>query len=876
MGKHRESKVKKMLRRLEMTKSKEGMLAKRVRQELGRVRYKLEKLNLEIAAFSHKSRKWRSLKRAGTSIPRSKKISTPVHSPQKHRALGLQVTLRAAHDKVGKIANQFNKVIAKSQRLEKAKARITRVYRLKLTRYLFQVHKLENKKRKLKMMLSVLVARSIKEATGRIWSVRKLVARNAYRVAGGRYETKMVSEIHILRLRKRKLDRQVKKEMGRYINEMMTLNRGIRVLRKIKTRMKRALKREMKNRKTELLRRSRKLNTQIELENGFINHARHASGFQKVGLAKEAKMEHRKRVQEATQLKRITDVVEREAQSHGSGMPKKLTHEENHLRHLLATVTKGTRKFAEQRIMMTRRLGNQARHAAKQSRSGIKRERVWRRRLIAAAHWESKQIHDRHNSGSDFRSSEKMYDHIIQALKTRIRRERRLRARRSKILAEKQELERAKSKIFREAKQSGTLEAQRRREIKALKLKMQAISQRLLGTHVHVEGVLCALRKESAEGETKLSRAIKHAKEVRVAAAHIMAHWASRLNKYKIERVHLYKTLIRNNVDLDRRVEMARKRFKEEQRTLAQQAQQAAQVKRSHSREHVRERFKQYSAHFNQEQRNILKSKSQNEALIRRLEKKSKTLKNLQQEKKNYAIMLEGLRKDKTGFVKDFEKNKKKTLRLKLVIERLRKIIASEIVKREKYAAQSRSGQGDFSKHVMHRRELLKALQGLDTKLGEAARITKDQRVKTTAVKSREASLEKRRAERAALLRRVQKMERRVVAELRRRRLDGARLTERRRTIRAELFKAQVARKAITEKMRRMQSLDHTPENMKGRKISYNEVLRRMRKKATDEVNQMRLDKLNLLSKLRKFEKNMQQDERAAIWKIQQHGVIKE
>merc|ERR1712137_467221 len=314
--KHRESKVKKMLRRLEMTKSKEGMLAKRVRQELGRVRYKLEKLNLEIAAFSHKSHKWRSLKRAGTSVPRSKKISTPVHSPQKHRALGLQVTLRAAHDKVGKIANQFNKVIAKSQRLEKAKARITRVYRLKLTRYLFQVHKLENKKRKLKMMLSVLVARSIKEATGRIWSVRKLVARNAYRVAGGRYETKMVSEIHILRLRKRKLDRQVKKEMGRYINEMMTLNRGIRVLRKIKTRMKRALKREMKNRKTELLRRSRKLNTQIELENGFINHARHASGFQKVGLAKEAKMEHRKRVQEATQLKRTTDVVERESQSH--------------------------------------------------------------------------------------------------------------------------------------------------------------------------------------------------------------------------------------------------------------------------------------------------------------------------------------------------------------------------------------------------------------------------------------------------------------------------------------------------------------------------------------------------------------------------------
>merc|ERR1712137_473513 len=72
------------------------------------------------------------------------------------------------------------------------------------------------------------------------------------------------------------------------------------------------------------------------------------------------------------------------------------------------------------------------------------------------------------------------------------------------------------------------------------------------------------------------------------------------------------------------------------------------------------------------------------------------------------------------------------------------------------------------------------------------------------------------------------------------------------------LFKAQVARKAITEKMRRMQSLDHTLENMKGRKISYNEVLRRMRKKATDEVNQMRLDKLNLLSKLRKFEKNMQ------------------
>merc|ERR1712137_194821 len=116
--------------------------------------YKVEKMNLEIAAFSHKSRKWRSLKRAGTSIPRSKKISTPVHSPQKHRALGLQVTLRAAHDEVGKIANQFNKVIAKSQRLEKAKARITRVYRLKLTRYLFQVHKLENKKRKLKMMLS--------------------------------------------------------------------------------------------------------------------------------------------------------------------------------------------------------------------------------------------------------------------------------------------------------------------------------------------------------------------------------------------------------------------------------------------------------------------------------------------------------------------------------------------------------------------------------------------------------------------------------------------------------------------------------------------------------------------------------------------------
>merc|ERR1712137_1035308 len=144
----------------------------------------------------------------------------------------------------------------------------------------------------------------------------------------------------------------------------------------------------------------------------------------------------------------------------------------------------------------------------------------------------------------------------------------------------------------------------------------------------------------------------------------------------------------------------------------------------------------------------------------------------------------------------------------------------------ETYAALSRKAQGNFRKNVFHRRELLKALQGLHTNLGEVARKVKDQRAKTTAVGNRVANLEKRRA-------------------------------ERRRTIQADLAKARHARRAITEKMRRMHSLKRTLENIKRQKISHKELLRRMRKKAKGEMNQMKLGNLNLWRKLRRVEKNL-------------------
>jgi len=66
------------------------------------------------------------------------------------------------------------------------------------------------------------------------------------------------------------------------------------------------------------------------------------------------------------------------------------------------------------------------------------------------------------------------------------------------------------------------------------------------------------------------------------------ARWASRLHTYQIDRANLHNALIRNKVGLARNVQMARKRFKTEQRDVGGGK---ASEKKGHALENVRARF---------------------------------------------------------------------------------------------------------------------------------------------------------------------------------------------------------------------------------------------------------------------------------------------
>merc|ERR1712137_551428 len=181
----------------EMTRKKESVLRREVKEEGTRVARQLENLNLAISAYSRKSRHWASMERADRAAPHSKKISR-LHHP----VLEFQAALKTARDEMVKVGNKLKNIVAKSTRLEDARARITHVYKLKMAQYFLQVHKLENRKEKLKKIISVF---SYMKRRGRL-------GQNS--VATNHDRTEMLRKIYNLRSRETRCSDVSRKTQG--------------------------------------------------------------------------------------------------------------------------------------------------------------------------------------------------------------------------------------------------------------------------------------------------------------------------------------------------------------------------------------------------------------------------------------------------------------------------------------------------------------------------------------------------------------------------------------------------------------------------------------------------------------------------------------
>merc|ERR1712137_264640 len=605
----------------------------------------------------------------------------------------------------------------------------------------------------------------------------------------------------------------------------------------------------------ELVRRSNRLNVQIALENRLVRHAWRASKLEEAHLAKQVDIERRKRRQEVAQLRRRRETLQSEVRHHRSGVPNKPFHENNnHLKHLTIAVKRGAEKFAKQRIMMARRLAAGARRVAQKSVGSMERERRWWRQLTAVAQWESRQVHSLHNREWHLRSGEKKYQHIIRELRAKIQAQKGSHARKSKTLLKK-EVMRVEGKILRELRQFRAKEASRRKELKNFKLRMQEISQRLLKAHVKAKFVLSSLKAEKMKGGARLLQAINSAREKGISA-HTRARWASKLNKYKNERAQLYRKIIEQNADLAKKLRVGRKSFAKAQRVLAEEVRE---VEREKVVKHVRVRSKQYFVHLKEEKAEMLKVERRNKAFIRKLaEQKSKTLEKLQREREEHAIEGGRLHKESIAFAKEFENNERDIVMLKRMKKRLLKMVMGERLKSEKYVTHARSVQVTFRNHVIHRRGLSEALKIIKARLWKMEKESKKERLKTKIAGERAAILEKRKVESISWSRRVQKIHNVLLAELRRRELERARLMVRRRILHDDFVKTHLARRAISRKIRRIRSLEHILEKMKGRGLTYYEAARRMRKKAVVEISRIKLAKLNVVRKLRRVQKRMQ------------------
>merc|ERR1712137_851010 len=633
----------------------------------------------------------------------------------------------------------------------------TEVYKVKFRQYLLRVHNLENEKRKLNRMLSVSSARFVRRWRSGHLDQNKGVARHD--------KAKIMRKIYVLRSREIKLYARVKKDTGRYANRMTVLNNRMRVVARIQRRMLHKLGWTMKKSKMELLRMSNRLNIQMKLERGLVDHARHASRLQKVGLAKEAETDHRTRMQEASQLRRIMRSVKGEVHVNYGGVPRKPSNERTHLKRLMIVVTNAAKKFAKQRVMMARQLLKEARHAARESVRSIKKEALWRRQLTAVARWKSNEAHNRRGREAHLRNGEKKFEHIMQELRAKIKGERDVYAQRSKALLVKRKiLERVKGKTLQQARRFRVHEGLHWREVKYLRLRMQEIARRLLKAHVRVKGALSLLKAEKIKGEARLTRAINRAKKER-AVEHVRALWASRLDKYKNERAKLYEKMIQRSVVLAKKVKIGRKRFANGQRLLAAGVQEA---RKTHVLKAVREKLKQYSAYLREKKIEISRINGQNEVLIRRLKKeKSKTSTEMKRQRESHTTKAEILQEKKTAFRKQFERDERDIALLKRIKKRLLRRMAREIIKSEKYAAQARNSRRNFRNKAIHRRELSQTLRAKNS-LWEMARQTKEQRMKTIEVRGRAALLRKRKVESTALLKRVQKKRMSAVTESRR------------------------------------------------------------------------------------------------------------
>merc|ERR1712137_1479500 len=356
-------------------------------------------------------------------------------------------------------------------------------------------------------------------------------------------------------------------------------------------------------------------------------------------------------------------------------------------------------------------------------------------------------------------------------------------------------------------------------------------------------------------GKARLLRAIISARKAG-SSAHIRAHWASRLTKYKHLRAKLYRKLIHHNMDLAKKVRTERKRFIKTQRMLAKEVEE---VKRIHVLEHVSKRIEHFLLHLKKEKTQTLEREAQNSVLIRRLaEQKSTTLAKLQRERENHAVIANRLHTEIMTFMNEFEKNERDIARLKLMKKRLLKIMIGRRRKSENYATHTRSAQVNFRNQAIHRRELSAALRIMKKTLWEMAIKAKQQRRKTKEAGNRAAILTRGKMQSSSLSRQVQEIHAGLVAELRRRRRERARLMVRRRILHAVLVKKHLKRRAIAAKIQRIQSLMHVLERMKGRRTTYIKASRRMRTKAMDEIHKIHLAKLNLIRKLWRVEKRVQ------------------
>merc|ERR1712137_1308598 len=270
-----------------------------------------------------------------------------------------------------------------------------------------------------------------------------------------------------------------------------------------------------------------------------------------------------------------------------------------------------------------------------------------------------------------------------------------------------------------------------------------------------------------------------------------------RLNKYKVARAKLYTKLIQNNMLLVKEINLRQKIVEKQNRQTKRRI--GMEINRKHTIGHMKETAERYAAHLKEQTLKILKRKQNNNASIRRFEKKkTKILRRLKRRTMGEAIEAKKSRKESLVHARGLKNKENEITRSVLVKRRLREVMIGEVAKKQKITAQLRIAQKRFRKYIHHGYEQLEAIKKMQTKLRRLRRNVMEQKVKQRQDMSRAAKLDKIIIAIAALLRRVQAEHAHVVAAFRRRRrAERAMLTFKQRSLRGSSIEALHVHKAL-------------------------------------------------------------------------------